>query len=253
MGSVGFGMGVGGGGGGENPPPFSPTDVAGLVLWLKADSLSLNDNDPVSTWTDSSGSGNNATGSLTARPLYKTNVVNSLPVVRFDGIDDTLAVARHASLEPNNVTILAVVRAAAAPPAFKYLLSKVHTAGDHASYALLSGVAADAGPFVHVATTGQVFGAAVDGDVVFNGEARILGMRADGSTLGTYFNGGTNGTATAVGNIQYNAFDLYVGSFSDTLGFAAFDLGELLIYNTALSDADRWRVQGYLGERWAIP
>ena len=71
-------------------PSFSPTDIAGLKLWLKADSLVLSDNDPVSTWADSSGLGNNVTGAGGARPLYKTNIQNGLPAIRFDGTDDTL-------------------------------------------------------------------------------------------------------------------------------------------------------------------
>lgn len=69
---------------------FVPTDIAGCKLWYNADSLVLNDTDPVSTWIDSSGNGNNATGSGTARPLYRTNIVNGKPVVRFDGSNDIL-------------------------------------------------------------------------------------------------------------------------------------------------------------------
>lgn len=74
----------------EGPPPiFSPRDSAGLVLWLKADTLTaLSDNDPISTWFDASGNGNNATQSGSNRPLYKTGQINSLPVVRFDGSND---------------------------------------------------------------------------------------------------------------------------------------------------------------------
>src|SRR5439155_17313853 len=72
------------------PPPFSPAEIGGLKLWLKADALALNNNDPVSTWTDSSGNGNSPTSSGTKRPTYKTNVLNGKPVVRFDGIDDHL-------------------------------------------------------------------------------------------------------------------------------------------------------------------
>lgn len=40
--------------------PFDPTTVPGLKLWLKADALVLSDGDQVITWTDSSGSGNDA-------------------------------------------------------------------------------------------------------------------------------------------------------------------------------------------------
>lgn len=70
---------------------FSPTQITGLQLWYKADSLSLSNNDPISTWSDSSGNSNDVTGTGSTRPLYKTNIQNSLPTVRFDGTDDFLS------------------------------------------------------------------------------------------------------------------------------------------------------------------
>lgn len=36
---------------------FSPSDISGLSAWYKPESLQLNNNDPVSSWTDSSGNG----------------------------------------------------------------------------------------------------------------------------------------------------------------------------------------------------
>jgi hypothetical protein len=70
---------------------FSPAGVAGLKVWLKADAIvGLADTDPVSTWSDSSGQGNDGTASLTVRPLYRTGIVNGKPVVRFDGVNDVL-------------------------------------------------------------------------------------------------------------------------------------------------------------------
>jgi hypothetical protein len=66
--------------------PFSP--AAGNVLWLKADALVLANNDPVTTWTDSSGSGNHFTQATAgAKPTFKTGVLNGLPVIRGDGGD----------------------------------------------------------------------------------------------------------------------------------------------------------------------
>lgn len=61
------------------------------MAWFDADQItSLSDGDPVSTWPDESGNANDATGSGSARPLYKTAILNGLPVVRFDNVDDVL-------------------------------------------------------------------------------------------------------------------------------------------------------------------
>ena len=72
-------------------PPES-FDTTNLTVWLKDAGLTgLGDNDPVSTWADSSGNGLDAIqGTAAYRPLYKTNILNGYPVVRFDGSDDYL-------------------------------------------------------------------------------------------------------------------------------------------------------------------
>jgi hypothetical protein len=65
---------------------FSPEDLAGLLYWVKADSItSLDDGDPVMTWTDQSGNAHTTTGTALTAPTYKANIINSKPVVRFAG------------------------------------------------------------------------------------------------------------------------------------------------------------------------
>lgn len=67
---------------------FEPNDITGLELWLKADSLSLNNNDPVTSWSDSSTAGNNfSQTNPNDQPSFKASVssLNSKPAVHFDG------------------------------------------------------------------------------------------------------------------------------------------------------------------------
>jgi len=59
----------------------------------------LSDTDPVSTWSDRSGNGNDATGSSTTRPTYETNEQGGQPILRFDGSNDYLSIADAASLD----------------------------------------------------------------------------------------------------------------------------------------------------------
>jgi hypothetical protein len=71
-------------------PPFIRGSLD-LRLWLKADSLSLNDGDPVTTWTDGGLYGYNVTQSdSTKKPIFKRGVIRGMPVVRFDGVNDYL-------------------------------------------------------------------------------------------------------------------------------------------------------------------
>lgn len=91
-------------------PIEDPGDIvsANLVLQLEADSLSLADNDPVASWTDLSGNAAHAVQATAGkRPLFKTNILNGLPCVLFDNVDDML-VAPVSSLAANPFTILVV-------------------------------------------------------------------------------------------------------------------------------------------------
>lgn len=67
--------------------------------WDAAQLTGLSDGDPVGTLTDASGNGKNATGATTARPTYKMGIINSKPVLRFDGVDDKLSFAAVAVQE----------------------------------------------------------------------------------------------------------------------------------------------------------
>jgi len=55
------------------------------ILWLDANYLGLNNDDPVSEWTDRSGNNNNAEQTTTLRqPLFKTSAVNGFPIIYFE-------------------------------------------------------------------------------------------------------------------------------------------------------------------------
>jgi len=75
------------------PLPTNPVQDAGLKLWLDASTISgLDTGDPVATWPDRSGNGNDATASGAKQPTYLANsTLADLPVVRFDGTDDGMA------------------------------------------------------------------------------------------------------------------------------------------------------------------
>jgi hypothetical protein len=70
--------------GGTAVDPFT---IQGLQGWWKADAtvppLKLNDGDAVTEWTDNSGNGHHARATGSNRPIYKVNIVNGRPVVRF--------------------------------------------------------------------------------------------------------------------------------------------------------------------------
>ncbi len=65
--------------------PTSPV-LTNLAQWLRAEALGLADNDPINTFTDESGSGND--GTALAAAIYKAAIVNGKAVARADGTKD---------------------------------------------------------------------------------------------------------------------------------------------------------------------
>lgn len=96
----------------EGSSAFSPTDIAGLQLWLDASQIvGLNDGDAVATWSDLSGTSNDATqGTAAARPIYKTAQLNGRPCVRFDGVNDLLNYPNSIFTYTGAGTVFALVR-----------------------------------------------------------------------------------------------------------------------------------------------
>ena len=102
----------------SNPCPNTDafTGITGLSLWLRADCVTGNaadpaDNSTVNTWTDLSGLGNNATRQ-SGTPTFQndsSNLINSQPVVNFDGSSTFTSIDIRA-ITRSNVSIFAVYK-----------------------------------------------------------------------------------------------------------------------------------------------
>ena len=69
--------------------PFSPADISGLSLWLKADAgVTLSDSN-VTAWADQSGNGRNATpDNPTDKPLFNASDKNGKPTISLTSMSD---------------------------------------------------------------------------------------------------------------------------------------------------------------------
>lgn len=87
---------------------WSPTDYAGLHLWLDASQLSYADGTSVTQWDDLSGNNLHATQYLTRNlPTFVSAAANGSPAVRFAG---SHALVSQANSKAGNQTVLAVAR-----------------------------------------------------------------------------------------------------------------------------------------------
>jgi hypothetical protein len=225
--SLASGGGGGGGGGG-----FSSSNPSGLGNWLKADALSLNDGDAVSSWTASQGGAATQADSL-RYPVFKTAIYGSLPTVRFDGQaganGDSLGVSISAGAAK---TVFVVVKRTSGNTLWGL-------GNDAQIYNSDGGVWRYWSP-----DTGAAAGSAASIGVI------VVRYNSTGSAdiraqSGSWVNWNPHDSFSS-------ATTLTIGDVSDSGGAStAGDICEVLVYGSALSDADCNLVGNYL-ERWGF-
>ena len=221
---------------------FNPLSL-GPTVWLKADlgTGQTVDGASVTTWSDQSGNSNNATGSGTP-PVYKTNVQNGLPVVRGSGLGPFFTLPSLASLTV--ATVVIVVRS---------IDNGVSTNKD-GLWAI--GTSANETLFPYVTNTiYDDFGTNSRKTTVSPptslGVFNVYEVQTAAGAWTSWLNG-TQLYTTASNTVAFSATPLLFKANSTGNTFDG-DLGELLLYPTALSTANRQAVEAYLKAKWATP
>lgn len=215
------------------------------------------DADPVGYWPDQSGQANHLTQATAGfRPLYKTAIQNGLPVLRLDGSDDRMETASllgSALFGAQAATVFAVQKQTGSNANNTTICwestASTNRALIHATYSdvIYFDYPSDSGGRTSVAQPGGWDDAwqtlcCVRGTVTSSIYARSVSL-ATGTPAGSLDTAASNvlvaGAYRSAANSTYSIF--FQG-----------DIGELLIYNTALSDADRQSVESYLNARWAV-
>ncbi len=188
-------------------------------LWLDASSITgLSDGSSVSQWSDLSGNARHLTNaSTTQRPVYRTNILNGLPVVRFDGVNDQLAI-----------------------PSAKYgaAVAVVRRTGSSQSV-LQRGLSNYRGFTINDQTT------AYD---IFD-RYWVNGVTPTSSLAGLNAHAILS-AALAANPLTTQAANLGEGtpSFASLSG----DVDEFIVWSAPLSTTDRRKVEAYLGKKWGI-
>jgi hypothetical protein len=89
-------------------PSGSPIPAEGIVLWLDATELGLNDGDRVSRWEDQTEANNDLTASGDFRPTFRTSQQNNKPGVSFDQNELSLSSAPLGQLGSTGLGIFVV-------------------------------------------------------------------------------------------------------------------------------------------------
>jgi hypothetical protein len=218
-----------------------PQAIPGLLMWLKADAITgLNDGDAVTSWSDSSGNSVNASQATAARkPLYKTNIINSLPVVRFDGTDDTLSI--NLSLV-NSMTIAMVCSPTTGTDDYV-----VAGDGSSGSPAIVSGYSSGTNKY-------EWFNTATNRYLISNtatGINLIVVMQVDGVSNVGRINGAqvySNTPSVAVNGKKLTV----IGGLTATTNNAGVDIAEILVFSRLLSNRDLEALESYIRAKYAI-
>ena len=233
----------------SNPCPDTNafSGITNLTLWLRADCVTGNGADPannstVSTWTDLSGNGNNATAN--GSPTYQNGaayLINSQPVINFNGSSTFTSIDIRATTRPN-ISIFAVYKLRSSNQAGVW---GVDDGGwDRFFMARWNG---DNGIISH---SGQT---AIPNSGVTNTTKFITTIYkynlGSGSTV--YDNGGLVNSFTDTADPSGAYSNLRIGSIGAGYNLNG-DIAEIIIFSQALSDADRKTVNGYLNTKYNL-
>jgi hypothetical protein len=233
---------------------FSPSDISGMKLWLKADSgITKDGSNKVSAWTDQSGQGNNGSqGTALAQPTWNASAQNSLPTVRFT--DGHMIDLGTAQLVQRN------------QPFSIWFVFRSHGFGDEWQPMFVSRTATD--PFALTYTSNNeykdfCFGSGNPANFgtgkftyapgTTNYHVIELHYTGSGPTTLASFSAAADGVAKtidATGPFGTTLYNTAIGGHSDWQ--CNMSIGEVIVYNTALDSQQKSDIRTYLNSRWGL-
>ncbi|HAB16097.1 MAG TPA: hypothetical protein DCE44_06575 [Verrucomicrobiales bacterium] len=245
----------------------APESVGGLVLWLRADTV--NPDDPgqvravgaarlVQRWNDSINQvGPARQPSATSQPEWRNAVVNGLPALHFDGADDGLRVIRPAGT--NSFTLMAVARPVMAQENDPESIGGVGgISGQRWLFGAEHGGDRNGGAGVSLGVNGA--------SVYEHGSSYMPALAVAPTDIGVDFTvvtvvydlkrprlylAGALAREGMASPRDYVTAPLEIGS--GAYGAFGGDIAEILMFDRALSDAERRGVEAGLGVKYALP
>jgi hypothetical protein len=243
-------------------PPFDPSSIPGLVFWIDASHGVITSDagtGAVTRWQDLSSVPHDAVptnAAMTNVPTLVPNALNGLPVVRFQQSQLDLLVSSLTGPGGSNLTMFVVargdlnsaIRFQTTAGAYPFVIFPIDLAPQDAGGPLTA---------LYVGTSAQSYGEVI---ARFDGGATIATAtwNANG-TAATYDNGVLVEQRTDLPPALPSGQTLYLGGVlpllaqpNTTIPFMNADYAEALVYSSALDDATRESIEGYLRIKWGI-
>ena len=220
--------------------PFTPTYMSNLQVWYDASQITgKTSGNTISTWSDSSGNNRNVTQATPAnQPTFQANVLNTYPVVRFNGSSNTMTSAATAIDLTSGGSMFLVTRINNTNPMGIFYYNG-GTNGSFMDWYMGGGQAR-----WEKGDTSPSNIASIYGNLSTNQFALLSGLDNK-----LYINGAFQGQSSASSYYSLSTNAITLGNYG---GYYSGDLAEIVIYNKVLSSADRQVVEKYLNQKYSL-
>lgn len=217
-------------------------------IWFDANQLTLSNGNAVSSWTDFSGNGNNASQTTDSRkPTFMTNQINGRPVVNFNSsLKQFLQTGAISALNTNNQTIFLVSEGSAASHIGFICASNYTTFPQYCGiYRENNNVKAFTRNNLNATKS-----------VLFSNTAsyNIINSVWDGSIISAFRNQTLIGSNNGANGSPIGHSRLVVGADPSNVGRYHFNgkIAEIIYYSSVLNNAESIIVNNYLAAKYNI-
>lgn len=222
---------------GEEATITAPTQLSGCELWLDASDLESVIGSTASSWLDKSGNGANATQSTSAnQPTLVKYGWNGLSYLSFDGVNDTMTGSLSNSIIDDSIFVVCRTKNSASDAGIFYIGSSfTHKGFTHHN----------ASNVYCYFSSGSIYKA-----YNMSTYSPHIISRSYADAVGTFHINGCEATSSNNTPADPSAATAY--TIANATNECEIDIGEIIVYNRKLSQAELRQVEKYLSLKWKI-
>ena len=222
---------------GEEATITSPTQLSGCELWLDASDLQSVIGSTASAWVDKSGNGATATQSTSAnQPTLVKNGWNGLSYLSFDGSNDTMTGSLSNSIVDDSIFVVCRTKNSASDAGIFYIGSSFGVKG------LTHHNGSNVYCYFNSGSKYKAYNISTYSPHIIS--------RSYADTVGTLHVNGCEATNSNGTPADPSASSAYV--IANATNECEIDIGEIIVYNRKLSQAELRQVEKYLSLKWKI-
>jgi|GEM_PF-3404736 len=231
----------------------SPSSYPGMCLWLKADEgVNAGADGAISSWLDQSENEHEVYQSNSGkRPVLVSDALDGRPVVRFDGINDTLVGDTTDILRPEEISVVAVYKLSELGSYPKIITQPFNTqwATPYVTWMLGAGHLDGDLPYSRLEAETSKYAISRQGVL---DEYVVLASTYDGAESRIYLNGFLIESQALTGALSYGSSQHFYLGACPTGGYLNGDIAEVMVYDRALGSNEFLLLNSYLEEKYGL-